>query len=171
MMTAVVITKSSTPPSMVITMSMFSKAQETVQKAVSSATGSNKPDLSKWNTEEMLETTVDEHGNPVPDASYTDGDKLSRGILGRDEADAYVAATGTFHHSTKDDTLKPDFSKWNTEEMLETTLDEHGNPVPNASYTDYEKLSRGRLGDDEADAYIAATKNFRKPAKDFVDFD
>lgn len=88
-------------------MSMFSKAQETVQKAVSSATGSNKPDLSKWNTEEMLETT----------------------------------------------------------------LDEHGNPVPNASYTDYEKLSRGRLGDDEADAYIAATKNFRKPAKDFVDFD
>ncbi|KAB8200082.1 hypothetical protein P875_00075909 [Aspergillus parasiticus SU-1] len=152
-------------------MPIFSKAQETVQKAMSSATGSNRPDLSKWNTEEMLETTVDEHGNPVPDASYTDGDKLSRGILGQDEADAYVAATGTFHHSTKDDALKPDFSKWNTEEMLETTLDKHGNPVPNASYTDYDKLSRGRLGDDDADAYIAANKNFHKPKSEFVDYD
>ncbi|KAE8410315.1 hypothetical protein BDV36DRAFT_302868 [Aspergillus pseudocaelatus] len=71
---------------------MFSKAQDTLrqgqeaaQKAVSSATGSNKPDFSKWNTEEMLETT------------------LSKGELGHDYADAYVAANKNFHHPTKED--------------------------------------------------------------------
>ncbi|KAB8257908.1 hypothetical protein BDV32DRAFT_126631 [Aspergillus pseudonomiae] len=85
-------------------MPIFSKAQETlrqgqetVQQAMSSATGSNKPDFSKWNTEEMLETTVDKHGNPVPNLSYTDGAKLSKGILGQDEADAYEAANKDFH--------------------------------------------------------------------------
>lgn len=89
---------------------MFSKAQDTLrqgqeaaQKAMSSATGSNKPDFSKWNTEEMLETTLDRHGNPVPDASYTDYDKLSKGELGHDEADAYVAANKNYHHPTKED--------------------------------------------------------------------
>ncbi|KAE8377353.1 hypothetical protein BDV26DRAFT_293317 [Aspergillus bertholletiae] len=59
------------------------KGQEAMQQAMSSATGSNKPDFSKWNTEEMLETT------------------LSRGILGQDEADAYVAANKNFHHPSK----------------------------------------------------------------------
>ncbi|KAE8384924.1 hypothetical protein BDV23DRAFT_165931 [Aspergillus alliaceus] len=73
------------------------QGQESVQQAMSSATGSNKPDFSKWNTEEMLETTVDKDGNPVTNVdSFTDGAKLAKGQLGQDEADAYEAANEDF---------------------------------------------------------------------------
>ncbi|KAF5856896.1 hypothetical protein ETB97_006548 [Aspergillus alliaceus] len=90
--------------SLVIAMPITSKVgeavrqgQESVQQAMSSATGSNKPDFSKWNTEEMLETTVDKDGNPVTNVdSFTDGAKLAKGQLGQDEADAYEAANEDF---------------------------------------------------------------------------
>jgi hypothetical protein len=49
-----------------------------------------------WNTEEKLETTLDKDGNPVPDRSFTDGEKMMKGSQGPDEADAYEAATADF---------------------------------------------------------------------------
>lgn len=51
-----------------------------------------------WNTEEMLETTLDKNGNPVPDRyAFTDGVKMSsKGPHQQPEADAYEAATEDF---------------------------------------------------------------------------
>lgn len=51
-----------------------------------------------WNTEEMLETTLDKNGNPVPDRyAFTDGMKMSsKGPHQQPEADAYEAATEDF---------------------------------------------------------------------------
>ncbi|KAE8350674.1 hypothetical protein BDV28DRAFT_138649 [Aspergillus coremiiformis] len=73
------------------------QGKEALSQAMGSAMGSNKPDLSKWNTEELLETTVDKNGNPVTDPiSFTDGAKLSKGTLYQDEADAYEAANEDF---------------------------------------------------------------------------
>ncbi|KAB8077724.1 hypothetical protein BDV29DRAFT_40894 [Aspergillus leporis] len=84
-------------------MPITSKVGETVrqgQEAVSQALGSSgsqkQQDFSKWNTEEMLETTVDKDGNPVSNPSFTDGEKLMQGKLGQDEADAYEAANEDF---------------------------------------------------------------------------
>ncbi|PLB44333.1 hypothetical protein P170DRAFT_480097 [Aspergillus steynii IBT 23096] len=52
----------------------------------------------EWNTEEILETTLDKNGNPVPDRyAYTDGVKMSsKGPHQQPEADAYEAATEDF---------------------------------------------------------------------------
>ncbi|KAK1140708.1 hypothetical protein N8T08_009909 [Aspergillus melleus] len=51
-----------------------------------------------WNTEELLETTLDKNGNPVPDRyAYTDGERMSsKGPHQQPEADAYEAATEDF---------------------------------------------------------------------------
>ncbi|KAI9043453.1 uncharacterized protein KD926_003604 [Aspergillus affinis] len=51
-----------------------------------------------WNTEELLETTLDKDGKPVPDRyAYTDGVKMSsKGPHQQPEADAYEAATEDF---------------------------------------------------------------------------
>ncbi|GKZ36553.1 hypothetical protein AbraIFM66950_007706 [Aspergillus brasiliensis] len=52
---------------------------------------------SNWAPEEFFETTVDEYGNPVTDEwSFTDGAKMSRGVSGQDEADAFEAANDRF---------------------------------------------------------------------------
>jgi hypothetical protein len=50
--------------------------------------------------------------------------------------------------------------QWTPTETLETTMDEDGNPVPDRAFTDYEKMSQHKLGDDEADDYVAANANF-----------
>lgn len=52
----------------------------------------------EWNTEEILETTLDKNGNPVPDRyAFTDGVKMSaKGPHQQPEADAYEAATEDF---------------------------------------------------------------------------
>ncbi|KAF7593322.1 hypothetical protein BBP40_011702 [Aspergillus hancockii] len=72
------------------------QGEEAVSQALGTSDSQKKPDFSKWNTEEMLETTVDKNGNPVSNDSFTDGKKLMEGTLGQDEADAYEAANEDF---------------------------------------------------------------------------
>ncbi|KAF7125492.1 hypothetical protein CNMCM5793_001731 [Aspergillus hiratsukae] len=50
--------------------------------------------------------------------------------------------------------------EWTPVENLETTMDEDGNPVPDPSFTDYEKMRQHKGGEDEADEYVAANANF-----------
>jgi hypothetical protein len=70
------------------------------QKAASSAKGaskSQKDPTAGWTIEEMLETGMDENGNPVPDPiSYIDGARMSKGEHGFDEADEVSAALDDF---------------------------------------------------------------------------
>ncbi|GLB05737.1 hypothetical protein AtubIFM57258_001026 [Aspergillus tubingensis] len=51
-------------------------------------------------------------------------------------------------------------ANWTPEEMFETTLDRNGNPVPNDSYIDVEKMRKGRQGPDEGDVFEAANEDF-----------
>ncbi|KAL4891259.1 hypothetical protein BDV59DRAFT_203701 [Aspergillus ambiguus] len=72
---------------------------ETVQQNISGQKPSaqkGRTQIPEWNTEEMLETTLDKDGNAVPDYSFTDGEKMMKGTKGPDEADAYVAANADF---------------------------------------------------------------------------
>ncbi|GAQ09795.1 hypothetical protein ALT_7116 [Aspergillus lentulus] len=55
--------------------------------------------------------------------------------------------------------------EWTPVETLETAMDRDGNPVPDPAYTDYDKMSQHKGGEDEADDYVAANANFDVNAK------
>ncbi|KAF7170399.1 hypothetical protein CNMCM5623_002873 [Aspergillus felis] len=50
--------------------------------------------------------------------------------------------------------------EWTPVENFETAVDKDGNPVPDPAYIDYEKMSKHKGGQDEADEYVAANANF-----------
>ncbi|KAL2851458.1 hypothetical protein BJY01DRAFT_244975 [Aspergillus pseudoustus] len=71
------------------------------KKAASSAKGASKSQKNStegWTIEEMLETSMDKNGNPVPDAvSYIDGPRMCKGERGfKDEADEVSASLDDF---------------------------------------------------------------------------
>ncbi|RHZ66521.1 uncharacterized protein CDV56_109353 [Aspergillus thermomutatus] len=50
--------------------------------------------------------------------------------------------------------------EWTPVENFETTMDQDGNPVPDMAYTDYEKMTKHKGTQDEADDYEAANADF-----------
>ncbi|KAL2821486.1 hypothetical protein BJX63DRAFT_217915 [Aspergillus granulosus] len=71
------------------------------KKAMSGSKGASKSQqdpTAGWTIEEMLETRMDENGNPVPDAiSFIDGARMCKGERGfKDEADEVAAALDDF---------------------------------------------------------------------------
>ncbi|KAL4802113.1 hypothetical protein BDV18DRAFT_147531 [Aspergillus unguis] len=62
-------------------------------KATTSLRSQQDTDTSGWSVEEMLETGLDKDGNIVSDKwSWIDGDKLSKGQHGSQEADDVAAS-------------------------------------------------------------------------------
>ncbi|KAI9371820.1 hypothetical protein BJX61DRAFT_543294 [Aspergillus egyptiacus] len=80
-----------------------SSGTQTKQAASQAQTGASsstqwKDPTTGWTLEEMLETGMDENGNPVPDAvSYIDGKRMAKGEKGfDDQGDPVSAANDDF---------------------------------------------------------------------------
>ncbi|RAL12021.1 uncharacterized protein BO97DRAFT_68468 [Aspergillus homomorphus CBS 101889] len=63
--------------------------------------------------------------------------------------------------STKARAAADPTSNWTPEEMFESTVNEFSDPIPDRySFTDGARMERGAFGQDEADAFEAANKEF-----------